>query len=228
MPGINSTVSRVTRSKAQAKESYDRLSPFYDFISGNFEDKVRTIALERLHILKGETVLEIGFGTGHSLKPLIEAVGENGKVYGIDISSGMLAASRRRLEKAGMWIRVELTCDDALQLPYAESQFDAVFLSFVLELFDTPEIPKLLAEIMRVLRPSGRLGVVSMSKEGGFAPFVKLYEWFHQAFPQFADCRPIYAKQSMMDAGFELQFNERFNMMGLPGEVVVGVLKEAG
>ncbi len=167
IPGDKQPVSRVTRSKAQAKESYDRLSPFYDFISGNFEDKYRTIALKRLNIQKGESVLEIGFGTGHSLKQLVDAVGENGKVYGIDISSGMVAVSRRRLEKAGLWDNVELTCDDALQMPYAENQFDAVFLSFVLELFDTPEIPKLLAEIMRVLRPNGRLGVISMSKEVG-------------------------------------------------------------
>ncbi len=159
------------------------------------------------------------------MKQLVDAVGENGKVYGIDISSGMLAVSRRRLEKAGLWDNVELTCDDALQMPYAENQFDAVFLSFVLELFDTPEIPKLLAEIMRVLRPNGRLGVISMSKEGGFAPFVKLYEWFHQAFPQFADCRPIYVKQSIQDAGFQVQVQERLNLMGLPGEMVIGVKK---
>lgn len=225
MPGEKHAVSRVTRSKAQAKESYDRLSPIYDLLAGNFEDKHRNGALKRLNILKGETVLEIGFGTGRSLKQLAEAVGENGKVYGIDISSGMLAASRRRLQKAGLWDSVELTCDDALQMPYADSQFDAVFLSFVLELFDTPEIPQLLAEILRVLRPKGRLCVVSMSKEGGFAPFLKLYEWFHQVFPHFADCRPIYVRQSIQDAGFEVQFHEQLNLMGLPGELVIGIKK---
>ena len=225
IPVEKHAVSRVTRTKTQAKESYDRLSPFYDIIAGNFEDKHRTGALMHLNILNGETVLEIGFGTGRSLKQLAEAVGENGKVYGIDISSGMLAASRRRLEKARLWDRVELTCDDALQMPYADSQFDAVFLSFVMELFATPEIPQLLAEILRVLRPKGRLCVVSMSREGGFAPFLKLYEWFHQVFPHFADCRPIYVRQSIQDAGFEVQFQERLNLIGLLGEVVIGVKK---
>jgi len=226
LSGEKHAVSRVTRSKAQARESYDRLSPFYDLIAGNFEDKHRTGALMHLNILKGETVLEIGFGTGRSLMQLAKAVGENGKVYGIDISPGMLAASKRRLEKAGLWDRFELTCDDALQMPYANSQFDAVFLSFVLELFDTPEIPQLLAEILRVLRHNGRLCVISMSKEGGFAPFLKLYEWFHQVFPHFVDCRPIYVRQSIQAAGFEVQFHERLNLMGLPGELVIGIKKK--
>ncbi len=54
---------------------------------------------------------------------------------------------------------------------------------------------------------------------------MKLYEWFHQAFPQFADCRPIYVKQSIQDAGFQVQIQERLNLMGLPGEMVIGVKK---
>lgn len=59
------------------------------------------MALKQLNIAGGETVFEIGFGTGHCLKQMAVLVGEEGKVYGIDISSGMLDASSRRVEKAG-------------------------------------------------------------------------------------------------------------------------------
>lgn len=103
------TVLRVTRTKSQAKESYYKLSSFYDYFTGPFEQKYRNRALKGLNIIRGETVLEIGFGTGHCLKQMTEAVGVEGKVYGIDISSGMLVTSRRRLENAGLWNRVELT-----------------------------------------------------------------------------------------------------------------------
>ena len=94
-------ILRVTRTRAQAKESYDKMSSIYDFFAGPSERKYRDMALKRLNITRGETVLEIGFGTGHCLQQMAEAVGEAGRVYGIDISSGMLAVSRRRLEKAG-------------------------------------------------------------------------------------------------------------------------------
>jgi len=216
------TVLRVTRTKAQAKESYDRMSPFYDYFAGLFEQKYRNVALKRLNITRSETVLEIGFGTGHCLKQIAEAVGEEGRVYGIDISSGMLAASRRRLEKAGLWNRVELTCDDAMKMPYADNKFDAVFSSFALELFDSPEIPQVLAEIRRVLRPNGRVGVISMSKEDEASPLLKLYEWLHQKLPQYVDCRPIYVEQSIKDAGFGIQYKERVSLLGLPGDIVIG------
>ena len=215
-------VSRVTRTKEQAKMSYDRMSRFYDYFAGVFEQNYRDMALKRLNITRGETVLEIGFGTGHCLRQMAEVVGEKGKVYGIDISSGMLAVSRRRLERAGLWNRVELTCDDATKMPYTDNKFDAVFTSFALELFDLPEIPQVLAEIRRVLRPQGRVGVISMSKEGRASLLQRTYEWMHEKLPQYVDCRPIYVEQSIKDAGFVVQHKERVSLLGLPGDIVIG------
>ena len=222
MSSDHHTVLPVTRTKTQAKESYDRMSLFYDYFIGPFEQKYRNMVLKGLNIVKGETVLEIGFGTGHCLKQMAEAVGDTGRVYGIDISSGMLLASRRRLEKAGLWSRVELTCDDAVKMPYVDDKFDAVFSSFTIELFDSPEIPKVITEIKRVLRPRGRIGVVSMSKEGEASTLLNLYEWFHKVLPQYFDCRPIYVEQSIKDAGFGIQYKERFSLMGLPVDIVMG------
>ena len=215
-------VSRVTRTKDQAKASYDKMSPAYDYFAGIFERNYRNLALKRLNVARGETVLEVGFGTGHCLRQMAEAVGEEGKVYGIDISSGMLAISRRRLERAGLWNRVELTCDDATKMPYTDDKFDAVFTSFALELFDLPEIPQVLAEIRRVLKPNGRVGVVSMSKEGGTSILVRSYEWMHEKLPQYVDCRPIYVEQSIKYAGFVIQHKERVSLLGLPGDIVIG------
>ena len=104
----NQNVSRVDRTKAQAKITYDRISHFYDYFAGGFERNYRNMALEQLNIKKGETVLEIGFGTGHCLKQIAKLVGKTGKVYGVDISSGMLEVAKKRLEKARLMDRVEL------------------------------------------------------------------------------------------------------------------------
>jgi ubiquinone/menaquinone biosynthesis C-methylase UbiE len=213
----------VTRTKAQAIAAYDRLSPFYDRFAGGFEQKYRNAALKRLSIAAGDTVLEIGFGTGHCLAQMAEAVGEAGKVCGIDISSGMLAVSRRRLEKAGLCSRVELICADAMRMPYEAGRFSAVFSSFTLELLDSAEIPEVLAGIWRVLAPNGRVGVVSLSREGAASPLLRAYEWLHRKLPRYIDCRPIYVERSIAAAGFEIQFRERVSLMGLPSDIVVGV-----
>ena len=108
-------------------------------------------------------------------------------------------------------------------MPYEDNKFDAVFMSFTLELFDTPEIPKLLGEIKRVLKTNGRLGVVSMSKENGDSKLLRLYEWLHEKFPRYVDCRPIYVEEAIKDAGFEIKHKEKVRLFGLPGEIVIGV-----
>lgn len=214
-------ILRVSRSREQARESYDRMSGLYDYFAGIFEKRFRNMALEGMCIKKGEKILEAGFGTGQCLKQIAESVGETGRAYGIDISSGMLEAARKRLEKAGLAGRVVLQLGDAAKLPFDDRSFDGVFSSFTLELFDTPDIPVVLDEVRRVLRPGGRLGIVSMSKEDGDSILLKLYEWFHEKFPKYVDCRPIYAERSLRNAGFEIRHKEKVNMFGLPGEIVV-------
>lgn len=219
----NNKILRVYRTKAQAKEGYDRMSRFYDYFEGIFVRKYRNSALKRLNIEKGEIVLEIGFGTGHCLKQMAESVGENGKVYGIDISSGMMEVSRKRIEKAGLLDKVELNCGDASKMPYEDDKFDAVFMSFTLELFDTPEIPEVLNEIKRVLKTNGRIGVVGMSKEHKPSILLRLYEWAHRKFPKYVDCRPIYLGQTLKDAGFRINDKKKVNLLGIPMEIVVGL-----
>jgi len=217
----------VLRTKGEAKRFYDKLSRFYDYPVGAFERKYAEMALERLAIKEGETVLEIGFGSGHCLRRIAEAIGETGKAYGVDISSGMLEVTSRKLKKASLMNRVELCCRDAADLPYDDSTFDAVFMSFTLELFDTPEIPKILEGVKRVLKPRGRLGIASMSREDGESILLRLYEWAHKKWPRYIDCRPIYVEESLRDAGYEIKSKEKVNMFGLPGEIVVAVNRKS-
>ncbi len=199
------------------------MSRVYDYLTGAFERKYAEMAVERLSVEEGETVLEIGFGPGRCLKRLAESVDKTGKSYGVDISSGMLEVTRRRLDKAQLMDRVELYCGDAASLPYGDNTFDAAFMSFTLELFDTPEIPRLLEEVKRVLKPGGRIGVASMSKENGESLLLRLYEWAHRKWPKYIDCRPIYLEQSLRDAGYEIIKKEKVKLFGLPGEIVLAV-----
>ena len=173
----------------------------------------------------GENVLEIGFGTGHCLVSLAQSVGPTGKVYGLDLSEQMLDVARDNLHKAGLAERVELSCGDALKLAYSSDTIDAIFMSFTLELFDTPEIPKVLAECKRVLRRGGRIVVVGVSKEGDGGIVLRAFEWSHRHFPNLVDCRPIFIRQSLESAGFRIESAER-KMMWVPVEVVLALKTE--
>jgi demethylmenaquinone methyltransferase/2-methoxy-6-polyprenyl-1,4-benzoquinol methylase len=216
-------ISRVKRSRESARVSYNRLSRWYDVISGNTEKKYRNWGLEKFSTQPGEKILEIGFGTGHCLVSLAKAVGATGHVMGVDISDGMLAIARERLQKEGLGDRVELHLGDATQLDFIqEESLDGVFMSFTLELFDTPEIPRVLQECFRILKHGGRLAVVSMTKTDPPGMAVRIYEWFHEHLPDYADCRPIFARRSMEQNGFVIQDINIASMWGLPVEIVLG------
>jgi len=215
-------ISRVTRSKESTRASYNRMSRFYDLLAGSSERKFVESGIEKLGIKEDEKVLEIGFGTGHALVSLAQAVGEKGKVYGIDISDEMLTVARKKLKKAGLSDRVELTHDDALHLPYSSRSFDALFMAFTLELFDTPQIPSVLTECHRVLKSGGRICVVAISKEGKDNLMMRLYEWAHRCFPAYVDCRPIYLRETLEDAGFRILDCEIITMWGLPVGILLG------
>lgn len=221
MPQGREHISRVTRSKAAAKASYDRMSKWYDLIAGTSEWKYVKVGLDLLKATEGEVVLDIGYGTGKSVRELARSVGETGHVYGLDLSEGMHRVASDRIDKARLSERVDLRCGDAVKLPFEDEIFDAIFTSFTLELFDIPEIPIVLKECNRVLRSGERIVVVSMSKKSEEGIAVGLYEWAHEKLPNYVDCRPIYVTESLSEAGFKVSEQKEMKMWGLPVDAVL-------
>jgi demethylmenaquinone methyltransferase/2-methoxy-6-polyprenyl-1,4-benzoquinol methylase len=214
-------ISSVTRSKQQAIAAYDRLSRWYDWFSASSEQPLAALGLKKLNASAGETVLEIGFGTGYALLALATAVRGSGRVVGIDISRGMFKVASKKIARANLSHRVTVEQGDAAVLPFEADSFDAVFISFTLELFDTPEIATVLSECRRVLKPGGRIGVVAMVRDKHENVPLRIYEWFHQHLSAYVDCRPIYAQSALALAGFQIQDVTRKQMWGLPVEICI-------
>jgi demethylmenaquinone methyltransferase/2-methoxy-6-polyprenyl-1,4-benzoquinol methylase len=206
------------KSRLATRQNYDRLSRWYDSFYAS-ERLFTKAGLRLLDAQPGEKILEIGFGTGHALIELARAAGGTGSVCGIDLSPGMFAIARRRIQRTGMEGRISLQLGDATRLPFSDHQFNAVFMSFTLELFETAKIPVLLVECQRVLQPGGRLGIVSLVKKNTLA--VEIYEWFHIRFPKVVDCHPIFVRQVLEAAGFTTCRAVEKRFWGLPVAAVV-------
>jgi ubiquinone/menaquinone biosynthesis C-methylase UbiE len=215
-------VQRVLNTRQETKAYYNKIAKVYDLLAEKSERAMRELGQEKLAARKGERILEIGFGTGHTLVALAKAVGPQGRVLGIDISEQMAELARDLVRKEDVADRVELVVGDAARLPCDDQSLDGIITSFTLELFDTPEIPKVLEECKRALKPGGRLVVVSLSKEGKQGVVMRVYEWTHRHFPNLLDCRPIYVARALEAAGFEIE-DKTIGHMWVPVEVVRAV-----
>lgn len=211
-------MKRVERTKAEAKQTYDSMACWYD-LSAVFEAPYRREGLRLFSPGSGERLLDIGCGTGETLVELARAVGDSGEVFGIDISPAMVSCAREKLERRGVKNRTNVVIGDASRLPFDTSVFDGIFLSFTLELFDTPEIPVVLHECKRVLKPKGRCCVVALSRKK-ITAVVRVYEFLHDLFPARLDCRPIPVREMLTESSFHVIETSLFSMYGLPVEVV--------
>lgn len=211
-------------TNSPAKQFYDRISHAYDLIADGGEHVARERGLELLAAKSGESVLEVGFGTGHSLVALAGSVGESGSVTGVDISSGMRDVALKRLQAESCEHRVDLRVQSVPPLPFDDAAFDAIAMSFTLELFPIETIPEVLRECRRVLKSSGRIGVVSMATVAdGESESVleRTYVWMHTHFPHFVDCQPIALEQLVSEAGFRIDAQERIDLFTMPVAIVV-------
>jgi ubiquinone/menaquinone biosynthesis C-methylase UbiE len=115
---------------------------------------VKQRLLAGLDIRPGQVALDVGCGPGTDLAQLADAVGSAGSVLGVDIEPRMAGEARRRFAHAD---NVRAFVGDARALPIPDAAVDRAKVDRVLQHLDDPE--RVLAELRRVIRTGGRLGL---------------------------------------------------------------------
>ncbi|KXG11046.1 Demethylmenaquinone methyltransferase [Anoxybacillus sp. P3H1B] len=131
-------------------ENYDRMN---SVISFNRHLKWRQDTMNRMKVQKGTKALDVCCGTGDWTIALAEAVGPDGKVYGLDFSQNMLQIGQQKVNERQLH-NVELIHGNAMELPFSDNTFDYVTIGFGLR--NVPDYMTVLKEMRRVLKPGGK------------------------------------------------------------------------
>lgn len=168
--------------REQVELMFDRISPKYDLL--NRLCSLGTDQSWRRKVIRGvgkepvERLLDVATGTA-DLAIMGSMVAK--QVTGADISAGMLAHGRTKVEKAGLADRIELVQADAADLPFPDAYFDAITVAFGVRNFE--DLALGIAGMVRVLRPGGRLFVLEFSRPQR-TPFKQVFRfYFHHVMP---------------------------------------------
>jgi ubiquinone/menaquinone biosynthesis C-methylase UbiE len=210
-------VLEARRPPAEIPRIYSRLAPVYELWARLAESRPRRRVLELAAPGPGENVLEVATGTGVQLVELARR-NPGGRTVGVELADGMLRRTRARRRSAGLG-RVELTAGDARDLPFPDASFDVVVNSYMLDLLPRDDIPRVLAEFRRVLRPDGRLVLSNMTK-GETRRHGVWDALYARGFVLTANCRGVLAAPVLRSLGFADVKREYLAQMGFPTEIV--------
>lgn len=168
----------------RSRRLYRRNAPVYDLMARAFE-AIRISAITSLEARRGETVLDLGCGTGLSFGPLEACIGEEGRIIGLDQSPEMLARAERRVSQSG-WRNVRLIEANAREAHLQPESVDAVLCCLAHDLATSREV---MQAAVSALRHGGRFVVAGVKLRSG--PFSTLPNWVLRVTVRFGVTAPL-------------------------------------
>lgn len=161
---------QVTKMFDTISENYDGLNRVISFgIDVNWRKKVVKLVSEN----NPKQILDIATGTG-DLAIMMASLNPD-KIVGLDISEGMLAVGKQKINKQNLSDKIEMVVGDSENIPFKDNTFDAITVSFGVRNFEN--LDKGLQEINRVLKPGGKFVVLETSNPTTF-PFKQGYKLY--------------------------------------------------
>jgi demethylmenaquinone methyltransferase/2-methoxy-6-polyprenyl-1,4-benzoquinol methylase len=166
--------------KDEVAEMFDNISKRYDFLNHFLSlgiDKIwRRKAVNELKEILPKRILDLATGTGDfaiaslRLKP--------DEIVGMDISEGMLEVGRQKMQQRKFDNIISMKYGDSENLPFEDNYFDALTVGFGVRNYEN--LSKGLSEMLRVVRPGGKIVILEFSKPKRFP--VKQYYAFHSKY----------------------------------------------
>lgn len=149
-------------SRDETRQLYRRTAKFYDLALLLFRlsgvRRLRRRAVDGLKLRRGDTVVDMGCGTGLNFGLLVDAVGEDGRVIGVDLTDAMLQKAESRIRNSG-WKNVELAEADLAE--YAlPTGLNAAIATFALEM--VPEYDSVIRSAASALPAGGRIALLGL------------------------------------------------------------------
>jgi len=215
-------VIEETVSEREAQRFYDRYGKKLEF-SDAFEGRAKAVAWDWCELKPGQSVLEVGVGTGRFQAYAHAQVGgggpgQEGLCVGLDLSRTMLELGQQRAPGA------DQVQGSVCALPLADASFDWVFSSYTFDLLPLRAIRAALPEVRRVLKPEGRVVLCGLTEGQASLERVFMFLWkgIHSLAPaQVGGCRPLELTPLLEDAGFEVLRREHVGQLGTPSEVLL-------
>ena len=207
-----------TPDREQIRRFYNRLGARYDWFSA-YEALAKERALDELALRPGLRVLNLGVGTGQEHLEICRQIGTAGFACGVDLSQVMLRISQRRTQAPHCQA-------DAKDIPLCDQSFERIFAAYILDLLAEQDIPLVLAEARRLLRPTGRLVIAAMTEGVDKASKTLMGAWklTYKLSPIFlGGCRPLELKEQVTAAGFSPVTRQVIVQLGMPSEIITAI-----
>ncbi len=210
--------------------SSDRIKAYYDWFGARqdsqsfYEDAPVAAMVARSDLSEAERVFEFGCGTGRLARDLLENhLSPTATYVGCDLSSTMVRLAEARLRPFGDRARI-VQSTDSISFPEPDASVDRVISTYVFDLLSESDMHRVLDEARRVLRPGGRIGLVSLT-EGTTLPSRVVSSMWSAIFRHWPSlvggCRPIRLGPLLESGGWTIVHREVIVRFGVPSEVWV-------
>ena len=163
--------SKVINAYRKYAENYDFAVKLYPLL-GIKIGKYRKMTIDALDLSKGDTVVELGCGTGLNFSLVLDKIGPEGKLIGVDLVDKMLDQARKRVDENG-WKNIELVQSDFADYKFPK-ELDGIFATGALQY--SPEYDKIIKQGYDALKPGKKFALLDFQMSKGsakiFAPIL--------------------------------------------------------